>query len=301
MTNQLILAALILGAGLLVLAFGLRAVRLRQKTQARLAQGPRAVSEPSTGPYLPERGVGRWLFLAGYRGVDSPAVFWWRTTMCLILGIGVGIATHWSGVFSVAEEALRGIPGNVGWLFLPPVIGGPFILALLLGLLPYVAVQRARRARVQSIERDLANLLELLASLTQAGLGFDAAIARILEGIPADRPVAEELRIFQTEVLAGGSRVGCLGRLSERVAMPRFSTLTSALIQAERLGSSTSGTLRGLADDARNASRERALMLAQALPAKLVFPLVICFLPGIFVMTLGPAFFDFIQGTAEFG
>jgi len=67
------------------------------------------------------------------------------------------------------------------------------------------------------------------------------------------------------------------------------------LVQAEQVGSGISEVLRRQADDLRNRRRERALALANALPVKLLFPLVICFLPGLFVATLGPTFYQFFQ------
>ena len=74
-----------------------------------------------------------------------------------------------------------------------------------------------------------------------------------------------------------------------------MSIFVSALVQAEQVGAGFSNVLRTQADDLRNRRREDANMLAQALPVKLIFPLVICFLPGIFVVTLGPIFMQFIR------
>jgi tight adherence protein C len=68
-------------------------------------------------------------------------------------------------------------------------------------------------------------------------------------------------------------------------------------VQAEQGGLGLSDVLRNQSDDMRNRRRENALMKAQALPVKLVFPLVICFLPALFVFTLGPAFYSFAKVT----
>ncbi len=109
----------------------------------------------------------------------------------------------------------------------------------------------------------------------------------------------EEFRIFQRETLAGISRLRCLRRLSRRCAVSSMTIFCSALIQAEQVGAGFSSVLRTQADDLRSRRRDRALARAQSLPVKLVFPLVICFLPGVFVVTLGPAFkefFDLAQG-----
>jgi tight adherence protein C len=90
-------------------------------------------------------------------------------------------------------------------------------------------------------------------------------------------------------------RVRALRGLARRLEVTPVSILVSALVQADQAGASLTETLRRQADDLRGRRRERALVLAEGLPVKLVFPLVICFLPGLFVVTLGPAFQQFFQ------
>jgi len=74
----------------------------------------------------------------------------------------------------------------------------------------------------------------------------------------------------------------------------------SALVQAEQIGASIAETLRRQSEDVRDRRRERALLLAQALPVKLFFPLVLCFLPGILLSTLGPALYQLIRVSERF-
>ncbi len=81
-------------------------------------------------------------------------------------------------------------------------------------------------------------------------------------------------------------------------SLSRLSTFVSALVQAEQMGIGLADVLRRQADDLRGRRREQALLRAQALPVKLVIPLVICFLPGIFVFTLGPALYSILRLTA---
>ena len=130
---------------------------------------------------------------------------------------------------------------------------------------------------------------------------FDAALARVLTSIGSDRPLGRELTAFQAEVMGGAQRSRCFRRLARRVEVAQVSSFTSALIRAHEVGIGLAATLRRQADDLRSELRERALARAQSLPAQLVFPLVICFLPGIFVMSLGPAFYGFLVDTAGFG
>jgi tight adherence protein C len=95
--------------------------------------------------------------------------------------------------------------------------------------------------------------------------------------------------------MGGVPRVQALRYLARRVDITSITIFVSAIIQAEHVGASISETLQHQADDVRVRRREQALLNAQALPVKLVFPLVACFLPGIFVSTLGPVLFQMVQ------
>ena len=142
-----------------------------------------------------------------------------------------------------------------------------------------------------AVEEDLPLLLELLATLAEGGLGFDASLDRVVESESSERPLMQELPPVS------GRDPG--GRLPQRVPPPAgqtastFRSVTSAvaaLVQAEETGSGLAEVLRPLAEDLRLRRRERALARAEALPEKLVFPLVLGFLPGLLVWTLGPSF-----------
>ncbi len=140
------------------------------------------------------------------------------------------------------------------------------------------------------VEQDLPIALELLSTLSEAGLGFDAALTHILESAVEDRPLAREFRTYQADLLAGRSRVEALRRLASRLEVSSTTILVAALAQAEQLGAGIAEALHRQAADLRDRRRERASAFAMALPVKRMFPLVICFMPGIFVWTLGPFF-----------
>lgn len=148
---------------------------------------------------------------------------------------------------------------------------------------------------MQAIEEDLPLALELFATMAEAGLGFDAALARIVRAQGSDRALASEFVNFQHDMLAGVSRTQALRQLARRVDVPSLTSFASALIQAEAVGASMAETLQHQAVDLRQRRRENALLQAQALPVKLVFPLVICFLPSIFISTLAPVIFQMIE------
>ena len=104
-----------------------------------------------------------------------------------------------------------------------------------------------------------------------------------------------EWRQFQREITAGQSRVTALRAVALRCHVIPVSTAVSALVQAEIQGASIARMLSQQAEDVRLRRRDQVLLQAQALPVKLVFPLMICFLPGIFLITLGPAFLEFVR------
>lgn len=240
-------------------------------------------------------GLQRWLGLAGYRAPLAPSLFVLACAAAAIVGVLVSFLAMATGAFVAMEEGLLSIPGEFGPVLLPLVGVMPWALFLVIAAAPVLVVRASRRRIEDSVQRELPVLLELLATLAEAGLGFDAGIAEILESDHGQGVLADEFRAFQRETLSGVARVRCLRRLARRVEVPTFSTFVSSLVQAERGGFGLSDVLRIQADDMRNRRKEYALMKAQALPVKLVFPLVVCFLPALFVLTLGPAFYTFFQ------
>lgn len=237
----------------------------------------------------------RWLYVSGFREPSATLIFLLLTMLCLSLGAGFVTLILWSGVATQFADLLRLIPGGVGEVFLPIAWISPWCGGLLLTTLPTLYVRSARRKRIQQIEQDLPLQLDLLATLAEAGLSFDSALDRILEAQTSGRPLAEDFRLFQVDILAGRARVEALRRLMQRVDVTWFSIFVSALMHAEQVGSSLASTLRTQADDLRMRRRERALAMAMAIPVKLLVPLIVCFLPGIMTAALGPVLYQIVQ------
>ena len=241
-----------------------------------------------------------WIYLAGYRRSMATTIFVVATALCGLVGFGAATLFAVSGLQSIMEETVVLVPGGVGETFLPVIWVSPWIIAIGLLSLPLLVVRAARRRRVQMIEKDLPLAMELMATLSEAGLGFDSALIRILKTRLAGRPLAEELQVYQADLLAGRPRIESLRRMSSRIRIGSISILVSALAQAEQMGMGIAKVLRTQADDIRARRRERAIAFANSLPVKRLFPLVICFLPGIFVWTLGPTFVQLFQLTENF-
>ena len=238
--------------------------------------------------------LARWLARAGYRRPNASTVFLSATAAFVVSGLALS-QFYRLVLFRPLLDAVALVPGSAGDLLVLVLQSGSWILFLITSLVPTLVVRSARRARVQAIEQDLPLALELFATMAEAGLGFDAALARIVRVQGAGRALVSEFVNFQHDMLAGMSRAQALRQLARRIDVPSLTSFTSALIQAEQVGASMAETLQHQAVDLRQRRRENALLQAQALPVKLVFPLVICFLPGIFVSTLAPVLFQMVE------
>ncbi len=285
----LTLVALISIAALLAGAATLFSLHWRSRARERLWH------EEEEAPHRETQGwLARWLALAGYRRPEAPGVFVAICLACLAGGVAVASLLGQSPVLLGSAAQIAGIP-VVGLTLARAVMLLPWIAALFTMALPALLVRAQRDRRVVAIEQDLPMLLELLATLAESGLSFDASLDRVIDSQPTERPLITELRLYALEVRAGGARSESLERLADRIEVRSVTSAVSALVQAEEVGSGLSEVLRPLADDLRLRRRERALARAEALPEKLVFPLVLGFLPGLMVWTLGPSLFQLMN------
>jgi tight adherence protein C len=291
--NVLVLAALIAVA---LVAYGVTkdwSVRRRGLQHLYWQQGETAVMSESA---VSLGRLARWLSLAGYRRQTAPALFLVWSLAALVLGVILGQLYRMT-VLGLLLEMVSGIPGGMGEVFAAILKAGQWIALAVVASLPTLVVRAARRSRVRQVEQDLPLTLDLFATMAEAGLGFDGALEKIISSERGNRPLKTELVNFQRDMLAGVPRFQAMARLGRRVEVSSLTAFTSAVIQAEQIGASMAETLRHQAEDLRSRRRESALILAQALPVKLVFPLVLCFLPGIFVSTLAPVIYQMIQVT----
>lgn len=239
--------------------------------------------------------LSRWLFLAGFRRRRAATIFLIATVLLAALG-GLFVAgVYATGTLDLLVRLLYAIPGGVGEVFLPVAYASPWLSVALFAFAPALYVRDVRRRRTTMVEQDLPLTLDLLATLAEAGVAFDAALDRVLASQVAGRPLAAELRTFQRDMLAGRARIDSLRRLGWRLSVPWFTIFISAVVQAEQIGASLADVLRTQADDLRERRRERALAFANAIPVKILFPLIVCFLPGLFVVGIGPTFYQIFQ------
>lgn len=237
----------------------------------------------------------RKLALAGYsQPLAAPAMIF-LTLSAVVLGVGIAFAFRWSGGQQLVLSGIASVPGGLSGMLAPVVIVSPWLIAIIMALVPTLMVRASRRRRVAQVSRDLPLALDLWATLSEGGLGYDAALDRWLKNQDPDRVLASACRGFQRDLLGGMRRSMAFRRLSARLEVPPVTRFTAAMIQSEQMGSSVSETLRMQAEDVRAARREKSLAFAQSLATKRVIPLVVCFLPGLFVWPLGPFFTQLLR------
>jgi tight adherence protein C len=188
-------------------------------------------------------------------------------------------------------QLLLGV-GVVGALF-GTIMGGPSV-ALLAGpagavfglFIPDLVVYDLGTKRQKQLERSLPDVLDALVIGVEAGLGLDAAMAQVADNLDGPMP-AEVFRVLQ-EMRIGISRTDALRSLSQRTTVRELQSFVTAVVQAGELGVPIANVLREHARDQRVKRRQRAEEQAQKVPIKLLFPVLFCLFPVIFVVILGP-------------
>jgi tight adherence protein C len=195
-------------------------------------------------------------------------------------------------------------------LFASPVLFHPNILIALAGLglgyiLPGMLLARIAKRRAHRIRLSLADMLDLLVVSVEAGLGLDQALSRVAAELAGTYPeLSDELRLINLELRAGKPRGEALRNLADRTGVDDLSSIVTMLIQTDKFGTSISQSLRVASESLRTKRRQRAEEAAAKTGVKMVFPLVTCVFPAIWVVTIGPAairfmtvLFPLVEGT----
>ena len=166
--------------------------------------------------------------------------------------------------------------------------------ALLATTIAYIApsffLDRLIRRRQREIGDSFPDVLDMLVVCCEAGLGLDAALQRVGKELGlSHETLAEELRLVNAEIRAGVGRHDAYRHLAVRTGLPEIRSMVATLTQSMQFGSNVADVLRIYADDFRDKRIQAAEEQAAKLAVKLIFPLVFCFLPAFFIITMGPA------------
>jgi len=212
------------------------------------------------------------LIQAGYRGEQSVMFFY-------------GLKLIFTAVLPVAFLF-------IGFRFFDFATGAA--MAALLAFIGFFGVDGyfsyKARTRQEEIFHNMPDVLDLLAIIVEAGMGLDAALKKVSEEqVLAKTPLASELTQIVSEIMVGLPRAEALRNLYKRTGLEDIKAFTDMMIQSEKFGTSISQGLKSFSESLRTKRMQLAEEAAAKTTIKLVFPLVLCIFPAIFIVLLGPA------------
>jgi tight adherence protein C len=196
----------------------------------------------------------------------------------------------WLGIKAIAAAAFAAI----AFIFFG-LLGGNIFAGLALGVVglgigyifPEFWLGGRIKKRQKLIIMQIPDALDLLTISVRAGLGFDAALGKVVEKMKG--PLIDEFRRALAEVRVGKARRDALRDIVPRTEVPPLTNFVGAIVQAEQLGVSISKVLQVQSEQLRIERRQRAEEQAAKAPIKMLFPLVGCIFPSLFIVILGPA------------
>lgn len=258
--------------------------RRRQERSERLQQllsalGSRFQGAPATGQTRTQR----LLVGAGYVGPSALPIFY---GVKLAATVGVGALFF---LFSPTIARVLALPRP-----LILVIG---VWGAVLGWVAptFIVAARANR-RKREILRALPDALDLMVVCVEAGLGLNQALQRVAEEIATISPaLGEQMGLVNLEIRAGTARDDALRNFANRTDLDDLRSLSTVLIQTERFGTSVAQALRTHADTLRTKRRQRVEEASAKTAIKMLFPLVFCIFPALFLVILGPGFLQALK------
>jgi tight adherence protein C len=205
-----------------------------------------------------------------------------------------GSPAGWDAERVMAFKVLGGVAGvaAAGALVFAGWLTGPAALVVtgLFAFIGFVAPDSVLNGKVSERQREIRNALsdtlDLLTISVEAGLSLNAALSRVVQNVPG--VLSQEFARMLQEVQLGVSRSDAFRNLSARTDVEELNAFTLAMIQADVFGVSIANVLRTQAQQLRLKRRQRAEKEAQQTPVKIVFPLILCILPALFIVIVGP-------------
>ena len=209
------------------------------------------------------------LVMAGNPMTLNAYVVFWMLSVGLMVGLVlVSVLVVW-GTVGIEQAVAVLVFGVVGWM------------------LPGTWLKGRVRRRQKEVLRALPDGLDLVTTCVGAGLGLDAALARVAE--KSSGPLADELARMLREVAMGKLRREAMTEMSNRIGVEELTSFVNGVIQAEQLGVGIAQVLRVQADQMRTRRRQRVEQAAHEAPIKMIFPLVLFIFPAFMLVILGPA------------
>ncbi len=236
-----------------------------------LAPGLEALAQAAAS-VLPAKVLARiekQLVMAGNPMTLNAYVVFWMISVGLMSGfILASVLVVW-GTVGLGQAVVVLAFGVIGWM------------------LPGTWLKGRVKTRQKQVLRSLPDALDLVTTCVGAGLGLDAALARVAE--KSGGPLADELARMLREVAMGKLRREALAEMADRIGVEELTSFVSAVIQAEQLGVGIVQVLRVQADQMRTRRRQRVEQTAHEAPIKMIFPLVLFIFPAFMLVILGPA------------
>jgi tight adherence protein C len=201
--------------------------------------------------------------------------------------------------YLAAKAAVASLLLTLGVVML--VTGGSPMTAILMGfggaagafVFPDYYLSLKTRGRREDLVAQMPDILDLLTVSVEAGLGFDAAVAKVVERMRG--PLVEEMRIVLHEMRIGESRSKALKNMADRLETPETTSFARSIIQADQLGLSLGRILRVQAQDMRHRRQMAAEERAMKAPVKMLFPTAVFIFPAMFIVVLGPAMISLLK------
>jgi tight adherence protein C len=231
--------------------------------------------------------------LSGWVARITSASFADRTQKRLALAGNPGDlrVADWLGIKAIAALVFAALFFALAAFVLAAGASGGLIMGLIGLVFGYIAPEFWLGGRVRKRQKAILMMvpdsLDLLTISVRAGLGFDAALGKVVEKLKG--PLTDEFRRALAEVRVGKARRDALRDIVPRTEVSALTNFIGAIIQAEQLGVSISKVLQVQSEQLRIERRQRAEEMAAKAPIKMLFPLVGCIFPSLFIIILGPA------------
>lgn len=207
-----------------------------------------------------------------------------RNVVLVYLGTKALLALLFPGIFLIVKTFSGAYFSPLAFIFL-------LVLCATAGFyLPDAWLRIALAARRERILRGFPDALDLLIVCVESGMSLDAAITRVGEEMKlSNKDISDEFKLLNLEMRAGKTRREALRNFSLRSGLEEVNNLVTLLIQTDKFGTSVAQALRVHSDSIRVRRYHKAEELAAKMPVKLLFPLIICIFPSLFLVILGPA------------